>query len=599
MDSDGTIGSNGSCRFSNNSIHLINGVKELVQSLGGIATLQHTRKREGHPDNYTLRIKISSYNPFRLPRKANKWKPAKIKTLAITDIQPIAKEPGYCIAVDCPTESYITKDYIVTHNTTLFAEYLILFIAAFGYMPGFGEVDYLMYVTDSIENGVRNLRRNIEFRYNNREFLQKLIPNHRIEVISDRDVSYDIDDMNDAVKAGVRFTDVRLELRNYRGDVVVVRGYGVSTGVRGTKEFGKRPTVAILDDLLSDDDARSSTIIDSVNDIIYKAVDKALHPTVRKTIYLGTPFNANDPLYVAIESGAWKSSVFPVCEKFPVTKSEFKGAWEDRFTYMSILRQYATAVKVNRPAAFYQEMMLRIHSEEDVIIPAGSIILVDDDIAQDNLEESNIYITTDFATSTKSKADFSTMVIWKHDSNDNLTIIDGYCKRSRMEDNIEALFEFNEKYKPQLVGIEISGQQAGFVDWINMESRRRKETIILAKQKGREHTNDVGIRPTKNKILRLERVAPLVRRGKVRMAKSMANSSYGKELLEELKLASSKSFMSKHDDAIDAFSQIMDLNIYKPSAYVEEKKEKGLSFKERFVTFLNDDKKPTTNSYIV
>jgi predicted phage terminase large subunit-like protein len=484
-------------------------------------------------------------------------------------------------------------------KTTLFAEYLILFIAAFGYMPGFGKVEYLIYVTDSIENGVRNLRRNIEFRYQNSEFLQKLIPNHKIEVISDVDASYELEDMNDAVKAGVRFTDVRLELRNYRGDVVVVRGYGVSTGVRGTKEFGKRPTVAILDDLLSDDDARSSTIIDSVNDIIYKAVDKALHPTNRKTIYLGTPFNANDPLYVAIESGAWKSSVFPVCEKFPVSKKEFKGAWEDRFTYEAILRQYATAFKVNRPASFYQEMMLRIHSEEDVIIPTGSIIVVDSDVAKSDIEDCNIYITTDFATSTKSKADYSTMVVWKHDSNDNLTIIDGYCKRSRMEDNINTLFEFNEKYKPQLVGIEISGQQGGFVDWINMESRRRKETIILAKQKGREHTNDVGIRPTKNKILRLERVAPLVRRGKIKIARDVLEGSYGKELYTELKLASSKSFMSKHDDAIDSFSQIMDLNIYKPSGPIEEKKVKGLSFKERFVTFLNDDKKQTTNSYIV
>ena len=61
-------------------------------------------------------------------------------------------------------------------KTTLFAEYLILFIAAFGYLPGYGKVNLLLYVTDSIENGVKNLRRNVEFRYSNSEFLQKLIP---------------------------------------------------------------------------------------------------------------------------------------------------------------------------------------------------------------------------------------------------------------------------------------------------------------------------------------------------------------------------------------------------------------------------------------
>lgn len=55
-------------------------------------------------------------------------------------------------------------------KTTLMSEYLILFIASFGYLPGFGNVDVMMYVSDSIENGVKNLRRNIEVRYDNSDF---------------------------------------------------------------------------------------------------------------------------------------------------------------------------------------------------------------------------------------------------------------------------------------------------------------------------------------------------------------------------------------------------------------------------------------------
>ncbi len=47
-------------------------------------------------------------------------------------------------------------------KTALFAEYLILFIASYGYMPGFGKVDLMLYISDSIENGVKNLRRNVE-----------------------------------------------------------------------------------------------------------------------------------------------------------------------------------------------------------------------------------------------------------------------------------------------------------------------------------------------------------------------------------------------------------------------------------------------------
>ena len=205
-------------------------------------------------------------------------------------------------------------------KTTVFAEYLILFIAAFGYFPGFGKVDLLLYVTDSIENGVKNLRRNVEFRYQESEFLQALIPNQKITVGNEGAGYVDLDKFEEQTAGGRKFTDIRLEFMNVRGQRLVVKGYGAKTGVRGAKEMGKRPSVAILDDLLSDEDARSDTIIDTITNTIYKAVSKALHPTTQKMIFIGTPFNAKDPLYRAVESGAWTVSVYPVCENFTVTR---------------------------------------------------------------------------------------------------------------------------------------------------------------------------------------------------------------------------------------------------------------------------------------
>ena len=485
-------------------------------------------------------------------------------------------------------------------KTTVFAEYMILFIAAFGYMPGFGEVEFILYVTDSIENGVRNLRRNVEFRYSNSDFLKRLIPDQKIQLISDEDVTYEMEEVDTAKKAGTRFTDVRLELRNYKGEILVVRGYGVSTGVRGTKEYGKRPTVAILDDLLTDTDAKSPTIIENVNNIIYKAVKQALHPTHFKMIYLGTPFNAKDPLYVAIESGAWKASVFPVCERFPVSRAEFKGAWEDRFTYQSIVNAHTIAVKVGNIASFYQEMMLRIHSDEDQMIDPKTIRTVVYEEEMEDRLKSQFYITTDFATSEKEHADFSSMVVWKHSPNDHLTIVDAYLKKSRMAPNIDSLFDFVAKYKPRLVGIEISGQQGGFIDWIQTEMRTRGEYFTLAKQKGREHTNDLGIRPNKNKILRLEAMLRLFNRGQISIAKEVVRSAYGKELFTELELATPRGFLSKHDDATDAMTQLMDINIFKPSGEVavEEVKPKT-KFDIIFADENFNDKEIVESSYIV
>ena len=123
-----------------------------------------------------------------------------------------------------------------------------------------------------------------------------------------------------------------------------------------------------MDDLVSDDDARSPTVLGAIKDTVHKAIEYALHPTKYKKIWLGTPFNANDPLYEVVESGAWKVNVYPVCEKFPCSRDEFRGAWEDRFTYDFVNEKYQTALALGKVDSFYQELMLQIMSDDDKLI---------------------------------------------------------------------------------------------------------------------------------------------------------------------------------------------------------------------------------------
>ena len=60
-------------------------------------------------------------------------------------------------------------------KTTIFAEYLFLYIAVYGAIPGFGNIDYALYVSDSIENGVKKMRLRMERRCENSPFLQKYL----------------------------------------------------------------------------------------------------------------------------------------------------------------------------------------------------------------------------------------------------------------------------------------------------------------------------------------------------------------------------------------------------------------------------------------
>ena len=52
-------------------------------------------------------------------------------------------------------------------KTSVFGELLVLYLAIFRTIPNFGICDVIMYVADSMENGAKSFRRNVESRYNN------------------------------------------------------------------------------------------------------------------------------------------------------------------------------------------------------------------------------------------------------------------------------------------------------------------------------------------------------------------------------------------------------------------------------------------------
>ena len=422
-------------------------------------------------------------------------------------------------------------------KTTLMAEYFYLYLATYGSIPGFGDVPLALYVSDSIENGVKNMRKNLEFRWENSEFLKQYVPN-------------------------IHFTDIRWEFENVDGNTFIVKGYGAKTGVRGAKEMGKRPVLAVLDDLISDEDARSDTVIKAVEDTVYKAVNYALHPTRNMIIWSGTPFNARDPLYKAVESGAWGVNVFPVCEQFPCEEHEFRGSWPDRFTYKYVKEQYDKAVMLGKVDTFNQELMLRIMSDEDRMILDSDIAWYKVDAVLRNKHRFNFYITTDFATSIKQSADYSVISVWAYNNAGDWLWVDGICKRQLMDANVNDLFRLAQLYKPQQVGIEVTGQQGGFIQWIQNEMLERNIYFPLASE-GNEPRP--GIRPNTNKMVRFNTMVPFFKARKIFFPLEKKNEAPMKEAVNELSLASPGGFKSKHDDFIDTISMLSSLTPWKPS----------------------------------
>ena len=433
-------------------------------------------------------------------------------------------------------------------KTTVLGEYLFLYIAVFGELPGFGKINLALYVSDSIDNGVKNMRKNLEYRYENSDFLKHYLP-----------------------KAGVKFTDTRWEFTNRSGATFIVKGYGAKTGVRGAKELGTRPQLAVLDDLISDEDARSVTVIQSVEDTVYKAIDYALHPKKNMIVWSGTPFNAKDPLYKAVESGAWSVNVYPVCKEFPCTEEEFMGAWPDRFTYEHVKEKHRKAVLGGKLDTFNQELMLRIMSDEDRLIQDGEIQWYERATVLRNRTAFNYYITTDFATTTKTAGDFSVISVWAYNSNGDWYWVDGICKRQDMAANLEDLFRLVSMWKPMSVGVEVSGQQGGFIPWMQSEMCKKQIFFSFASN---NNSSAPGIRPNTDKMQRFNTIVPLFKLHKMFFPKEMRNTPIMLEMYNEISLASANGFRSKKDDFIDTISMLSVMKPFAPSA------EQNMTFNE-------------------
>ena len=152
--------------------------------------------------------------------------------------------------------------------------------------------------------------------------------------------------------------------------------------------------------------------------------------------------------------------------------------------------------------------------------------------------------------------------MWALNSNGDWLWVDGVCKRQLMDQNIDDLFRLAQMYKPQQVGVEVAGQQGGFIQWIQREMTNRNNYFTLASE---SNSNRPGIRPATNKMQRFNVVLPMFKTKKIWFPEEMRKDPIIVEAMDELSLASAAGFKSKHDDFIDTISMLGSLNPWRPS----------------------------------
>jgi len=107
--------------YHTTSLHLANNVVELVEGLGGLASIRtYDRSHEDKPTEYQIRTRLpEGILPFSVPRKANRYNPGSHARpcRTVTKVEYVRDVESVCIAVEAEDRLYVTEHCILTHNT--------------------------------------------------------------------------------------------------------------------------------------------------------------------------------------------------------------------------------------------------------------------------------------------------------------------------------------------------------------------------------------------------------------------------------------------------------------------------------------------------
>ena len=438
-------------------------------------------------------------------------------------------------------------------KSTTMTLFLVLYMAIKGELPGTGKVHFVLGIGDAQDSGAKVMANTIRDICEESVFVKEFFES-------------------------VRFTDTECEFLRRGTTPASKRTFmfkvkGAQGGVRGIRHKGERVDVILPDDIVKNEqDAHSETIMSAIKNTIYSDAINSMRAQGGKIILIGTPMNKNDVVYSAIESGSWTPVVIPLCEKIELDmpKKDFVGAWPNMHTYERMLERYEDAVGSNATRAFNQELMLRISGEDDRMITDDMLEWYDRKVLLKDVSAYNIYITTDFTTTSEAKSDFSGALAWAVNNNGDFYLVDVVLRRHGIAEQYDALFEmvsfWARQGKSVEVGVEKDGQQGTHIFALKEMMLKRSEWFQFAKQKGAKYGSE-GILSRKaggNKHERFRLMLPQFQNHKIHFPNELKDMPDMKELLKQLKYTTYIGFMGA-DDGIDCISQLNMIDIRYPS----------------------------------
>lgn len=173
------------------------------------------------------------------------------------------------------------------------------------------------------------------------------------------------------LKKGKKFQGTEAQIFHEGFDEPIwIVGVGIEGSVRGINLDDYRPSLIILDDVISEDNALSVEAREKLGDLIYGAVKDSLAPVGdapnAKMVMLNTPQQQNDPSMLALKDPEWKSFRMGCwtrdTEELPL--HDRQSSWEEMFPTEELQKEKKFAILRGKVHVFNREKECRITAPE-------------------------------------------------------------------------------------------------------------------------------------------------------------------------------------------------------------------------------------------
>lgn len=324
---------------------------------------------------------------------------------------------------------------------------------------------------------------------------------------------------------------IRRTDQNIKGPTV--KAAGIETNLVGT-----HPDLIIIDDPHNRDNSQTAEQIESVINRFRDCID-LLEPG-GQLIVIGTRWNPVD-LYGWIqdkENHIYQDFDVMVKQAYEgniETGEEFVSLWPDKFS----LEELRSRLRADGWYQFSSQYLNNPIPEQDAKFKREWFQLYD--VEEIRGKDMRKILTIDPAISIEKHADFTAMVVCGIDQFSNVFVLDIWRGKVLPSQLISKIFELNELWHPNHIGIETNVFQKTLAYSLREEMQRRSRFLPLVEVQPHERTKE----------LRIQGLQPLYENKKVFHPRNHPLKFYFEQELAEFP-------RSGHDDMIDAFSYALD-----------------------------------------